>query len=158
MQNTNKAKLLTKLGATAALALGLGLALQPPAGATTTPASAPASSGASISAASISVAPATGLTDNTTVTITATGLQPGSVYHLGQCAAVRPDAFACNAATNVDVTASATGTLTKTLTVHTAFTGSAADGTTWPINTATTPTVIAVFNNAFDGGTTPLSF
>ncbi|SFK60209.1 hypothetical protein SAMN05216275_129102, partial [Streptosporangium canum] len=27
-----------------------------------------------------------------------------------------------------------------------------------PINTATTPTVIAVFNNAFDGGTTPLSF
>ncbi|SFL16976.1 Neocarzinostatin family protein, partial [Streptosporangium canum] len=98
------------------------------------------------------------LTDNTTVTITATGLQPGSVYHLGQCAAVRPDAFACNAATNVDVTASATGTLSKTLTVRTAFTGSAADGTTWPINTATTPTVIAVFNNAFDGGTTPLSF
>ncbi|MFI6887663.1 enediyne antibiotic chromoprotein [Streptosporangium canum] len=151
--NTNKTKLIAKLGATAALALGLGLAFQPAAGAATTPAS-----GASITAAAISVAPATGLTDNTTVTITATGLQPGSVYHLGQCAAVRPDAFACNAATNVDVTASATGTLSKTLTVRSAFTGSAADGTTWPINTATTPTVIAVFNNAFDGGTTPLSF
>ena len=151
---TNKNKLIAKLGATAALALGLGLAFQPAAGAATTP----AASGASITAAAISVAPATGLSDNTTVTITATGLQPGSVYHLGQCAAVRPDAFACNAATNVDVTASATGTLSKTLTVRSAFTGSAADGTTWPINTATTPTVIAVFNNAFDGGTTPLSF
>ncbi|MFD8558965.1 enediyne antibiotic chromoprotein [Streptosporangium canum] len=156
MHNTNKNKLIAKLGATAALALGLGLAFQPAAGATTTPTTA--TSGASIMAAAISVAPATGLTDNTTVTITATGLQPGSVYHLGQCAAVRPDAFACNAATNVDVTASATGTLTKTLTVRSAFTGSAADNTTWPINTATTPTVIAVFNNAFDGGTTPLSF
>ncbi|ACZ89659.1 enediyne antibiotic chromoprotein [Streptosporangium roseum] len=154
MQNTNKGKLLTKLGATAALALGLGLAFQPAAGATTTP----ASSGASISAAAISAAPSTGLSDNTTITISATGLQPGSVYHLGQCAAVRPDAFACNAATNVDVTASATGTITKTLTVRSSFTGSAADGSTWPINTATTPTVIAVFNNAFDGGTTPLSF
>ncbi|MFI6802373.1 enediyne antibiotic chromoprotein, partial [Streptosporangium canum] len=131
MPNTNKSKLIAKLGATAALALGLGLAFQPAAGAATTPT---ASSGASIMAASISVAPATGLTDNTTVTITATGLQPGSVYHLGQCAAVRPDAFACNAATNVDITASATGTLTKTLTVRAAFTGSAADNTTWPIN------------------------
>ncbi|MFI6801529.1 enediyne antibiotic chromoprotein, partial [Streptosporangium canum] len=150
--------LIAKLGATAALALGLGLAFQPAAGAATTPTAGASTSGASIMAASISVAPATGLTDNTTVTITATGLQPGSVYHLGQCAAVRPDAFACNAATNVDVTASATGTLTKTLTVRAAFTGSAADNTTWPINTATTPTVIAVFNNAFDGGTTPLSF
>jgi Neocarzinostatin family len=141
MQVTNRRKGLVKFGAAAALALGLGLGFQLPA-----------------NAAAISVTPSSGLSDGATVTVSGSGLKAGGVYHVGQCAAIRPDAYACNSANGVDVVANGSGAATTPLVVRRSFQGTAADGSTSPVDCSVVPCVVGVFDDTFDGGAVPIAF
>ncbi|MFF9347203.1 enediyne antibiotic chromoprotein [Streptomyces sp. NPDC014734] len=105
MSVKTKAGLLVRAGATAAVAIGLAVGLQ----------------SSAMAAPAVSVTPASGLTDGATVTLTATGLTPGTVYHVGQCSYVETDVAACNPATSVDVAADASGKVTAQVKVFAKF-------------------------------------
>ncbi|MET9156065.1 enediyne antibiotic chromoprotein [Streptomyces griseoflavus] len=108
MTAKNKLGLITRVGATAALAIGLGVAVVPSASATAT-------------APVVSVTPATGLADGTTVALKATGLTPGTVYHVGQCAFVDGGQYGCNKATALDVVADSAGSVNTRIVVNRTF-------------------------------------
>ncbi|MCB5165658.1 macromomycin [Streptomyces bambusae] len=112
----NKTRFLARAGATTAMAAGLAFAFGPSA----------------MAAPGVTVTPGTGLTDGQTITVSATGLTPGTVYHVGQCAVVEPGTIGCNAATAVNVTADAAGKATAQLKVNTSFQAVVgANGTPW---------------------------
>lgn len=111
----NKLGLIARVGATAALAIGLGVAATP---------------SALAAAPVVTVTPASGLADGAKVTLSATGLTPGTVYHAGQCAFVEPGVYGCNAGTGVDLTADAQGKVSAQIVVKSTFqavVGSATD-------------------------------
>ena len=145
----NKGSFLARVGAAAGLGLGLVLAAGSAAGASV-----------DIAAATpvITVAPATGLADGAVVTVAGTGLTAGGVYHVGQCAAVLANAYACNYATAIDITANRGGSARTSLTVSSSFVGNAADGSSWTVDCKVSTCVIGVYNDAFEGGAVPLSF
>lgn len=152
----NKTKLLAKVGVVAALGWGLAIASQ---SAATAAPSVTGSQPAAVAAAPvISVTPSEGLADGTVVTVSGTDLQADGVYHVGQCAAVRVDAYACNPDTNNDVTADSSGASTTPLIVRSSFQGVTADGTIAAVDCLTVSCVVAVYNDAFEGGSVPLSF
>ncbi|WP_433241287.1 enediyne antibiotic chromoprotein [Streptosporangium sp. CA-135522] len=111
---SNKGTMLSKIGVAAALALGLATAFQSAAGAAV-PAAA--------SAAAVSLTPSTNLADGDTVAVSATGLSPNTVYHVGQCAFVQSGAIACNQPQSVDVTTDANGAATTSIVVRRTFQG-----------------------------------
>src|ERR1700759_2695995 len=94
--------------AAATVAAGLALTLQTSASAATT-------------AAVVSVSPATGLVNNQQVAVTASGLTPNKVFHVGQCAQVEPGKFGCDKTTSVDVTSDASGKINSSLVVHSSY-------------------------------------
>ena len=147
---TNVTKLFAKIGAIAALGLGLAFTSQAIASADAAP--------QTVNAAAISVTPASGLSDGAAVAVSGTSLQPGIVYHVGECAAVTETSFACNPSTNVDVTADAGGTAGTQLVVNRAFTGVTHEGTSHSIDCTVDSCVIAFFSDSFDGGAVPISF
>lgn len=153
----SRTRTLTKFGAMAALALGLGIASQ--SAATASPTSVGSTGpGAIVAAAAITVTPSTNLADGARVNVSGTGLKAGSVYHVGECAVVAANTYACNDATDVNVTASASGTAATPLTVRSSFTGTTSTGSVHAINCKTVSCVVAVFNDTFDGGAKALSF
>jgi hypothetical protein len=136
----------TRLGAVAALATGLAVAVQP---------------GAMAATATVTVTPATGLSDGQQVTVTGTGLTPGAVYHVGQCAVVAaPSTFGCDKADSVDATADAQGNVSAQLTVRASFNAVVgASATPWgTVNAKTTPTQVGLGSDAGDGGGQLISF
>jgi len=143
-------RMFAKIGAVAALGLGLAFTSQAIASADSAP--------ATVNAATISVTPSTGLSDGAAVAVTGTGLQPGVVYHVGECAPAGPQDFACNPNTNQDIVADANGNASTQLVVNRAFTGVAHDGSSHAFDCTTDSCVVAVFSDAFDGGAVPISF
>lgn len=95
-------------GAAVALAAGLAFAVQP---------GAPAAE----AAPTVHVTPADGLSDGAKVELTATGLTPGVLFHVGQCAFVESGEYGCNAKTSVDAVANADGEVRVTLSVNQVF-------------------------------------
>jgi hypothetical protein len=149
-------RFLAKLGAIAAFALGVAIASQT--GASASQSEAPASSPAVVAAPSISATPTSGLASGATVQLTGTGLTPGTVYFVGECAAVSATSYACNDATNAERTANASGTISAPIVVHSSFTGTTGSGTTHAINCKTTTCVVAAYSASFEGGAVPISF
>jgi hypothetical protein len=139
-----KAKLLTRVGVSSAFALGLALTFQP----------GPAS------ALAVSVTPSTNLVDGQSVTVSGTGLTPGTVYHIGECAPV-DSTIACNQPEGVDVTADSAGTATATLTVRKTFVGLVGAPPGTPVGTidcGTQACLVGFGDDAGNGGGVPISF
>jgi hypothetical protein len=141
-------RLVTKIGVVSGLALSLGAVTASTAG---------AAAHTAPRAAAISVTPSTGLTDGQNVTVSGSGLTAGTVYHVGECAAVAANSYAC-APTNVDVTASSSGAVSTPLTVLRTYQGHDVNGKIWPVDCTTTTCVVGVFDSAFAGGSAPISF
>ncbi|MFD6183016.1 enediyne antibiotic chromoprotein [Streptomyces goshikiensis] len=141
----NKLGLITRVGATAALAAGLAVAIQP-----TAMAASPV----------IAVSPTSSLTDGQQVAITASGLTPNTVFHIGQCAVVEPGKFGCDKTTSKDVVSDAKGNINTTLTVHQTFQAVvSADGPVWgTVNAKVTQSQAVVLSNVGEGGGQPLTF
>jgi len=152
----NSVKFLAKVGAVAAFALGIAFASQ--AGASASQSEAADASPAVVAAPSISATPTSGLANGATVQLSGTGLTPGTVYYVGQCAAVSATDYACNDATNLERTATASGTISAPVTVFTSFTGTTGSGATHAINCKTTSCVVAAYSASFQGGAVPISF
>jgi hypothetical protein len=146
--STTTRRRLARAGLLAGAALGLTLS----AGAT-----ASAAPAAPMAAPAISVTPQTNLSDGQTVTVAGQGLTPGTTYHVGECAPIDDQAYAC-APTNVSVVASADGTLQTPLTVLKSFGGHDASGALHPVDCAETECVIGVYDINFSGGSVPISF
>ncbi|MFB7915474.1 enediyne antibiotic chromoprotein [Streptomyces sp. NPDC056061] len=144
MSVKTKAGLIARAGATAAVAIGLAVGLQ----------------SSAMAAPAVSVTPASGLSDGTTVTLTATGLTPGTVYHVGQCSYVDANVAACNPATSVDIAADASGKVTaqvKVLAKFDAVTG--ADAKPWgTVDCKTRTCAVGLGSDAGDGGSQNISF
>ncbi|WP_432029295.1 enediyne antibiotic chromoprotein [Streptomyces sp. 1222.5] len=141
----NKLGLATRIAATAAVAAGLAVAVQP---------SAMAASPV------VSVSPTTGLTDGQQVTLTASGLTPNTVFHVGQCAFVEPTKYGCDATTSKDVVSDAQGKLNTTLVVHSSFQAVvSADGQVWgKVDAKTTATQVGLGSDTGEGGGQVISF
>ncbi|MGW4276541.1 enediyne antibiotic chromoprotein [Streptomyces seoulensis] len=141
----NKLGLVTRLGAAAAVAAGLAVAVQP---------SAMAASPV------VSVSPATGLADGQQVTLTASGLTPNTVFHVGQCAFVEPTKYGCDATTSKDVVSDAKGNVNTTLAVHSSFQAVVtADRVVWgTVNAKTTATQVGLGSDTGEGGGQVISF
>ncbi|MCE7079481.1 enediyne antibiotic chromoprotein [Streptomyces sp. ST2-7A] len=144
----NTMKFAARAGGAAALALGLALAVQP---------AAPA---AENSAPSVTVTPTSGLSDGDTVTLSATGLTPGDLYHVGQCAFVEEWVYGCNAATSVDAVANAAGEVKVTLRVNKSFEAVVgAETVPWgTVDCTVTQCMAGLGNAAGEGGGVPVSF
>jgi hypothetical protein len=142
MQNTSR--FLARAGATVGVAAGLAFAFQP----------------AAMAAPGVTVTPATGLSNGQTVTVSATGLTPGTVYHVGQCATVEPGVIGCDATTSTDVTADAAGKITAQLTVHTSFQAVVgSNGTPWgTVNCKVVSCSAGLGNNAGEGAAQAITF
>ncbi|MGW4025800.1 enediyne antibiotic chromoprotein [Streptomyces sp. NPDC005009] len=143
----NKLGLVTRVGATAALALGLGAAVVP-------------SASAAAAAPVVSVTPATGLSDGTTVTLNASGLTPGTVYHVGQCAFVEDGQYGCNKATALDVVADASGAVNTKITVKQSFEAVVGSATTpWgTVDCKVTACQVGLGSDQGEGGGQLISF
>ncbi|MEU5090330.1 enediyne antibiotic chromoprotein [Streptomyces sp. NPDC021356] len=141
----NKLGLVTRLGAVAAVAAGLAVAVQP---------SAMAASPV------VSVSPASGLADGQQVAVTASGLTPNTVFHVGQCAFVEPTKYGCDASTSKDVTSDAQGKVNTTLVVHSSFQAVVgADRQVWgTVDAKTTQTQVGLGSDAGEGGGQIVSF
>lgn len=147
---TRSRRRLTRAGLIAGAALGLTLS----AGAAASGAQAPAPG---VAAPAISVTPSSGLQDGQTVTVSGTGLTAGTVYHVGECAAVATNVYAC-APTNVDVTAGSDGALQTPLTVMKTFTGHDVNNNEYPVDCTQDDCVVGVYDDAFNGGAVPVTF
>jgi hypothetical protein len=152
MSVKNGSKLLAKVVGVAGIAVGIAIAFQ--SGASASP--APHAQSVATTAA-ITVTPATGLADGATVAVSGDGLTAGSVYHVGECAAVSATEFACDHASNKDVTATANGTLSTNIVVDRTFTGVTEAGASHAIDCKADSCVLAAFSTT-DGGAVPLSF
>ena len=110
-------------------------------------------------AAAITVTPSTGLTDGAVVAVTATGLQAGTTYTIGQCGVVG-DVFSCNEAELVTVSPAADGTASASLTVNKAFPGTVGpDGEPGPaVDCAVVECGVGMFNEVGDAAGTSISF
>ncbi|MGW7409815.1 enediyne antibiotic chromoprotein [Streptomyces sp. NPDC054833] len=141
----NKLGLVTRLGAAAAIAAGLAVAVQP---------------AAMAASPVVSVSPATGLADGQQVTLTASGLTPNTVFHVGQCAFVEPTKYGCDATTAKDVVSDAQGKVNTTLVVHSSFQAVVtADGQVWgTVDAKTTQSQVGLGSNAGEGGGQVISF
>ncbi|WP_335936493.1 enediyne antibiotic chromoprotein [Streptomyces sp. PTD5-9] len=144
MSVKTKAGLIVRAGATAAAAIGLAVGLQ----------------SSAMAAPSVSVTPASGLADGTAVTLTATGLTPGTVYHVGQCSYVESNVAACNPATSVDATADASGKVTAQIKVYTKFDGvTGAQGTPWgTVDCKARTCAVGLGSDSGEGGSQNISF
>lgn len=145
MTAKNKLGLVARLGAVTAIAAGLAVAVQP---------SAMAASPV------VSVSPATGLADGQQVTVTASGLTPNTVFHVGQCAFVEPTKYGCDATTAKNVVSDAQGNVNTTLVVHTSFQAVVtADGQVWgTVDAKTVQTQAGLGSDAGEGGGQVISF
>ncbi|MFD3728491.1 enediyne antibiotic chromoprotein [Streptomyces sp. NPDC058671] len=143
----NKLGLATRVAAATAVAAGLALTLQPSASAAPT-------------APVVSVSPASALSDGQQVTVTASGLTPNTVFHLGQCAFVEPGKYGCDATTAKDVVSDAQGKVNTTMVVHSSFQAVVgADRTVWgTVNAKTTQTQVGLGSDAGEGGGQLISF
>ncbi|MEV4920263.1 enediyne antibiotic chromoprotein [Streptomyces tirandamycinicus] len=143
----NKLGLATRITAATAVAAGLALAVQP-------------SALAAATAPVVSVSPASGLTDGQQVTVTATGLTPNTVFHLGHCAFVEPEKYGCDATTAKDVVSDASGKVNTTITVHSSFEAVVtSDGAVWgTVDAKKTQTQVGLGSDAGEGGGQPVTF
>ncbi|WP_331739259.1 enediyne antibiotic chromoprotein (plasmid) [Streptomyces sp. NBC_00637] len=141
----NKLGLVTRVGATAALAVGLGIAIVPSASAATPV---------------VTVTPATGLSNGAAVTITATGLTPGTVYHVGQCAFVDGGQYGCNKSTALDVTANSAGSVSTKITVNQSFQAVVGSATTpWgTVDCKVTACQVGLGSDTGEGGGQAITF
>ena len=141
---------LSLVGGVAALVLGLAVAYQPVA----------SSAAPGIAAPVVTVTPSTGLSDNDTVEVDATGLTPSTLQHVGQCIFVNPVTFACNEPELVHVSSDSSGAISDVeLTVRRTFTATLADGTVW--GTADCDVMqcfVGVGDDTGNGGGAPISF
>ncbi|PRH79867.1 macromomycin [Streptomyces solincola] len=137
----------TRVVAAAGLAAGLALAVQPAAVA------AP-------SAPVVAVSPASALADGQQVSVTASGLTPNTVFHLGQCAFVEPGKYGCNAETGKDITSDASGKINTTFTVRSSFTAVVtADGAVWgTVDAKKIQTQVGLGSGTGEGGGQVVSF
>ncbi|MCZ0983668.1 enediyne antibiotic chromoprotein [Streptomyces diastatochromogenes] len=135
---------LARVVAVSAAAAGLALALQTSASAATT----------------VSVSPATGLANNQQVAVTASGLTPNTVFHIGQCAQVAPGKYGCDKTTAVDVTSDANGNINSSLVVHSSYQAVVdASGNIWgTVDAKATQTFVSVMNDLGTGGFQNISF
>lgn len=107
---------------------------------------------ASAEEASATVTPSSGLADNAVVQVGATGLTVGAAYTVGECAEVQPGVLACEAASRVEVTAGADGTLATPLTVKKSFEGILFDGTSYgTVDCAAVTCVVGLADSAGNG-------
>ncbi|MFD7703701.1 enediyne antibiotic chromoprotein [Streptomyces caelestis] len=102
----NKLGLVARVSATAAIATGMAVAFQP---------------AAQAAAPVVTVSPATGLKDGSTVTVTGTGLTPGTVYHVSQCEFVTSGTYGCDPTTVIDIAADAQGKVSTQFVVRKVF-------------------------------------
>ncbi|MEV0887838.1 enediyne antibiotic chromoprotein [Streptomyces microflavus] len=146
MSAKNKLALAARLGATAALAVGLAVSFQPSASAAAAPA--------------VSVSPASGLSDGQQVTVTATGLTPNTVFHLGHCAFVEPGKYGCDKTTAKDVVSDAQGKVNTTIVVRSSFDAVVtADGAVWgKVDAKATPTQVGLGSASGEGGGQAVTF
>ncbi|MFK0216467.1 enediyne antibiotic chromoprotein [Streptomyces sp. NPDC090298] len=137
----NKLALATRVAAATAVAAGLALTLQP-------------SAMAAATAPVVSVSPASSLSDGQQVAVTASGLTPNTVFHLGQCAFVEPGKYGCDAATAKDVVSDASGKINTTIVVHSSFQAVVgADRTVWgTVDAKVTQTQVGLGSDAGEGG------
>lgn len=138
---TKKLGLITRLGATAVIATGLALATQ----------------SSAMAAPTVSVSPAS---DGQTVAVSASGLTPNTVFHIGQCAQVEAQKFGCNKSTSTDVTTNAQGEINTSLVVHSSFEAVvSADGPVWgTVDAKTTQTQVVVLSDTGEGGGQAITF
>lgn len=110
-------------------------------------------------AAAISVSPSTGLTDGAVIAVTATGLQVGTTYTIGQCGVVG-DVFSCNEAGLVTVSPAADGSAAASMTVARSFPGTVGpDGEPGPaVDCTVVECGIGMFNEVGDAAGTSISF
>ncbi|MFH8385268.1 enediyne antibiotic chromoprotein [Kitasatospora sp. NPDC018058] len=141
----NKLGLISRVAGTAALAAGLAVAVQ-----TSAMAASPV----------VAVSPGAGLSDGQQVAVTASGLTPNTLFHIGQCAQVEPNKFGCDKTTAKDVVADAQGNINTTMTVHSSFTAVVdASGQAWgTVDAKTTQTSVVVLNDLGAGGFQAISF
>jgi hypothetical protein len=142
MTAKNGVKFIAKVGAALGAAAALGFV---------SPAFAAA-------APAVSATPSSGLAATQSITVSASGLPANDVFHIGQCVAVSATDFACNYATSVDATSTASGTLSKGITVNRTFTGTTASGATVAVDCKVSQCQIGVFNDEFVGGAVNISF
>lgn len=137
----NKLSLATRVAAATAVAAGLALTLQP------------STAMAAATAPVVAVSPASSLSDGQQVAVTASGLTPNTVFHLGQCAFVEPGKYGCDATTAKDVVSDATGKLNATIVVHSSFEAVVgADRTVWgTVDAKTTQTQVGLGSDAGEG-------
>ncbi|MFB7454987.1 enediyne antibiotic chromoprotein [Streptomyces sp. NPDC056194] len=130
---------LARVVAVSAAAAGLALTLQ---------------TSASAATPVVSVSPASSLSDGQQVAVTASGLTPNTVFHLGQCAFVEPGKYGCDATTAKDVVSDATGKINTTFVVHSSFQAVVgADRTVWgTVDAKTTQTQVGLGSDAGEGG------
>ncbi|MFJ3906175.1 enediyne antibiotic chromoprotein [Streptomyces sp. NPDC090025] len=147
MITKNKLGLATRVVAATAVAAGLALTVSPAASAA---AAAPV----------VAVSPASGLADGQQVAVTASGLTPNTVFHLGQCTFVEPGKYGCDAATAKDVVSDAQGKINTTIVVHSSFTAVVgADRTPWgTVDAKVTQTQVGLGSDAGEGGGQIVSF
>ncbi|CAL9624472.1 Macromomycin (plasmid) [Streptomyces sp. enrichment culture] len=141
----SKLGLAARVSTVAAVAAGLAVAVQP----------------AALAASPVvSVSPATGLTDGQKVAVSASGLTPNTVFHLGQCAQVEPGKFGCDKTTSVDVVSDASGKVASGLVVRTSFQAvTSADGPVWgTIDAKSTQTHVVLLSDTGEGGFQPITF
>ncbi|MGW1296315.1 enediyne antibiotic chromoprotein [Streptomyces sp. NPDC002533] len=145
MSAKNKLALAARVTATAALAVGLAVSFQP---------------SASAAAPAVSVSPASGLSDGQQVTVTATGLTPNTVFHLGHCAFVEPGKYGCDKTTAKDVVSDADGKVNTTIVVHSSFDAVVtADGQVWgKVDAKTTQTQVGLGSDTGEGGGQAVTF
>ncbi|MEV4943446.1 enediyne antibiotic chromoprotein [Streptomyces zaomyceticus] len=131
----------TRVAAATAVAAGLALTLQP-------------SAMAAATAPVVSVSPASSLSDGQQVVVTASGLTPNTVFHLGQCAFVEPGKYGCDATTAKDVVSDATGKINTTIVVHSSFQAVVgADRTVWgTVDAKAIQTQVGLGSDAGEGG------
>jgi hypothetical protein len=141
---TKKLGLIARLGATAAIATGLALATQ----------------SSAMAAPTVSVSPVSGLSDGQTVAVSASGLTPNTVFHIGQCAQVEAQKFGCNKSTSKDVTTNAQGEINTSLVVRSSFEAVvSADGPVWgTVDAKTTQTQVVVLSDTGEGGGQAITF
>ncbi|MFD1147843.1 enediyne antibiotic chromoprotein [Saccharothrix hoggarensis] len=111
-------------------------------------------------APALTVTPSSGLADGATVQVSATGLQAGTTYDVGECAWVEAGVLACAPETFTRATANSAGSLDSPLTVRKTFTGVLFDGTTWgTVDCTTVQCSVGVSDAAGNGpGGVPISF
>lgn len=147
-----KTRVVSRIGAVAALAMGLTVALGPAAFATDLPAE---------DAPTIIATPSTDLDDGAVVEVRATGFAPNETIYVGQCADLPSGEFVCSeeGLPSVSITTDGDGTGSVPFTVHATFTGYVVGGGVWgTVDCHTVACYIGAGNATHGAGSNPLAF